>query len=178
MTFESERQAKAYATLQIAQDQSHNAIGDYARTQDSFANQMRVLKGEIQDLAVTFGRLLLPRIKELVAGTRKLIEWFTNLSERQKNLIIKIAAVVGAIGPLLIIIAKLATAVKVLIPIIMFFHKIPLVSNGKPIGTTLLPLLTIVSKKGSPIRGAPFCVVDNCGYCGSKFKFNKKSLTP
>ena len=37
-TDETERQRKAIATLAIAFEQSKNAVGDFARTQDSFAN--------------------------------------------------------------------------------------------------------------------------------------------
>lgn len=47
ITFESERQAKAIATLEIAMRQSKNAIGDYARTSGSLANQTRELKENI-----------------------------------------------------------------------------------------------------------------------------------
>jgi hypothetical protein len=59
LTFETERQAKAYATLQIAQEQSKNAIGDFERTSTSFANQMRILRANLEDFAVKVGAGLL-----------------------------------------------------------------------------------------------------------------------
>jgi hypothetical protein len=66
MTFETERQAKAYATLQLAQEQSKNAIGDFARTSDQFANQIRILQGRFQDLAVSLGNNILPYLTPFV----------------------------------------------------------------------------------------------------------------
>ena len=60
LTFETERQAKAFATLQLAQEQSKNAIGDFERSQDSFANQSRIAQGAIEDLKAAMGEGLLP----------------------------------------------------------------------------------------------------------------------
>ncbi len=60
MVFETERQAKAYATLLIAQEQSKNAIGDFERSSASFANQTRITSARLEDLKVTLGDQLLP----------------------------------------------------------------------------------------------------------------------
>jgi len=76
LTFETERQAKAYATLLIAQEQSKNAIGDFARTSDGFANQVRILRGEITDLAIEFGKELLPAGKAIITVIRQMLADF------------------------------------------------------------------------------------------------------
>ena len=47
--FETERQAKAQATLVIAIEQSKNAIGDFARTQHQLANLERLTASRIPD---------------------------------------------------------------------------------------------------------------------------------
>lgn len=60
LTNESENEKKAIATLALAYEQSKNAIGDFARSQESFANQTRILQASIQDLKVTVGSELLP----------------------------------------------------------------------------------------------------------------------
>lgn len=60
MTFETERQAKAQATLNIAMRQSKNAIGDFSRSSKSFANQTRIMNARIRDVTVQFGQILLP----------------------------------------------------------------------------------------------------------------------
>lgn len=60
------RQGKALLTLELAARQSQNAIGDFARSQDSYANQVRVLQAAIQDLSVAVGEELLPVATEAV----------------------------------------------------------------------------------------------------------------
>jgi hypothetical protein len=75
LIFETERQAKAYATLDIAIQQSKNSIGGYERESDSFANQTKLLKERLNDLAVVIGTALLP------AGG-KLVSFFIELTEK------------------------------------------------------------------------------------------------
>jgi hypothetical protein len=54
------RQTKAMLTLQSAIAQSRNAVGDFERSENSFANQTRVAWERIQDLASELGKALLP----------------------------------------------------------------------------------------------------------------------
>jgi hypothetical protein len=53
-------QAKAEATLTIAMRQSTNAIGDLARTQDSYANTQRRVANATEDVGLAMGGILLP----------------------------------------------------------------------------------------------------------------------
>jgi len=108
MVHASMRQAKAVATLQLATEQSKNSIGDYARTQDSFANQQRELTADITDTAVAFGQLLLPSAKRTLAVLRSGVLWVKGLSTAHKELILNIAKVAAVTGPTLLIFGKLA----------------------------------------------------------------------
>jgi hypothetical protein len=54
--------AKAQATLEIITEQSSNAIGDYARTQDSAANQMKRAGEATKELQVAIGTTLSPAL--------------------------------------------------------------------------------------------------------------------
>jgi len=58
-------QAKAEATLQIAMEQSKNAIGDYARTSDSAANTLKRAGEETKELQIAIGRNLSPSVAYL-----------------------------------------------------------------------------------------------------------------
>lgn len=66
MFFETERQAKAQATLDLALQQSKNALGDYARTQNEVANQERLRGTLIQNIQENIGAKLLPAYAEIV----------------------------------------------------------------------------------------------------------------
>lgn len=103
VTFATERQAKAQAALNIALRQSKNAIGDFARTSGGFANSLRDFKGEVEDLAVEFGEVLLPIATDILNNFLKpAIKWFRGLTKETKTYILITAGLVAAIGPLLI----------------------------------------------------------------------------
>ena len=110
LTFETERQAKAFATLQLAQEQSKNAIGDYERTQDSFANQFRLLQARASDLATEFGTIMLPTLNKMITIITKATESFSKIDEGTKRLIIGISVLVAGVGPLLLLIGGLTKA--------------------------------------------------------------------
>jgi len=109
MTFETERQAKAQATLDIALSQSTNAIGDYARTSGDFANQFRLLQSRTEDLANEFGAILLPIAAKLVAVLQNAIATLSQLNPETKQTILIFAGLAAAIGPLLVAVGFFAT---------------------------------------------------------------------
>lgn len=59
-------------TYQYIMQETANAQGDFARTSDSYANQMRVLEENINSLKLALGESLLPVMTELVS-------WFNSL---------------------------------------------------------------------------------------------------
>lgn len=111
LRFETERQAKAVATLQIAQEQSKNAIGDFSRTSQDFANQLRIAKARLSDMAVSFGKLLLPSALKVVKALKAMVERFTALSPETKKTILIIGGLVAALGPLLVILGFLTSTI-------------------------------------------------------------------
>ena len=123
MTFETERQAKAYATLLIAQEQSKNAIGDYQRTQDQFANKSRELNARLTDLAIVFGEKLLPMATKGISIITGLVEKITDWTERHPiltDILVKFCLALGILvgtGGLLILGAlafiKISGAIKI-----------------------------------------------------------------
>ena len=111
LRFESIRQAKAVATLQLATEQSSKAIGDFERTSQSFANQMRITRARLEDLGIQIGKILLPIAQRLLKTIKGWIEGFANLSPETKKTIVVVAGLVAIIGPLLLILGALVTTV-------------------------------------------------------------------
>jgi hypothetical protein len=72
------RQQKAMLTLEIAVSQSKNAIGDFARSQDAYANQKRIFEGNLEDLAVKLGDRLLPMMTAVVGAGNDIVEFLVN----------------------------------------------------------------------------------------------------
>jgi len=142
LTFESERQAKAFATLQIAQEQSKNAIGDYARTSDSFANKTRLLKARLSDLSVEFGKILLPAATKLVNILEKVIDKFSKFDDSTKRTIVVVAAIAAAIGPVLIVLGTLISSIKSVVAVLAVL-KAAILSN--PIGALAVAVTAVAS---------------------------------
>ena len=91
------------------------AQGDFSRTSGGLANQLRILKARIKDLAAQFGRYLLPMTLKWANGAQKLIGWIQGLSDGQKKLILIFAAVAAAIGPVLIGLSMMIPAISLLL---------------------------------------------------------------
>lgn len=137
MTFATMRQAKAFATLKIAQDQSKNAIGDYNRTQDQFANKARLLSARVLDMKEKFGKVMIPLALKLTNILIRLMEALSSLSPGAKKIILIIAGVVAVIGPLLIIIGLVVQVIPLLIA--------GFTALGVVFGAISLPVLAIVA---------------------------------
>lgn len=96
MTFETERQAKAYATLLIAQEQSKNAIGDYARTSEGLANRQRQLTAVTEDLQVQIGNVFTPILNDLTKAALDSAKGLRNFLDSAKG-IDKLSSVFSAV---------------------------------------------------------------------------------
>ena len=105
---------KAEAYYAESVKQSTNAIGDAARTSDSFTNKTRALQGKIKDLSAEIGENLLPIALKLVNKVADIIDSFLKLDERTQNIILTVAAVAAAIGPLLIIVGQMSMGIGAL----------------------------------------------------------------
>jgi hypothetical protein len=105
------KQAKAQATLEIAMEQSKNAIGDYARTSEQAANQSKLFRSRIQDVVIQFGENLLPIITPLLQKLNKFLTWLINIDSPLKDFVMISGLVAGGI-------AAIGLAVTALIPLV------------------------------------------------------------
>ena len=78
---------------------------------DNLPGQMTILKSQIEGLAISLGELLMPTIRSVVARIQAFVDKLNAMDETQKKQIIKIAAIVAAIGPLLLVGGKLLAGV-------------------------------------------------------------------
>ena len=105
------------AKLSGAIDNCDGASAKMADTmQDNLAGQLTILKSQLQELAIAFGEILMPAIRNIVSHVQAFIDKLNGMDEGTKQSIVKIALLVAAIGPLLIIIgttiSKVGTAMK------------------------------------------------------------------
>jgi len=138
LVFETERQAEAYATLELVQEQSTNAMGDYARTSESTANVMRAFKEQVIVLAEEFGENLLPAFTNILAKVIEGIQWFGSLDESTQGYILTTGLLVAALGPLIFAIGAVTTAVKALGVALLWL-------NANPIALVIIAIVAIGS---------------------------------
>ena len=86
-----------------------NAQGDFARTQDGAANQMRIFSQGLKELATEFGQILLPAFTKIVSAANNMINKFIALDDSTKKTILIVAGLAAAIGPVLLALGTIIT---------------------------------------------------------------------
>lgn len=83
------------------------AEGMAATMQDNLQGQITILMSQLQELAISFGEILMPTIREIVSKVQEFVDKLNDMDEGQKKNIIRVAALVAALGPLLVGIGKI-----------------------------------------------------------------------
>ena len=89
-----------------------NAQGDFARTQEGAANQMRIFTESLKEIGANLGQILLPAFTKMVTRVNGALKAFMDFDDRTKKIIITIAGVAAAIGPILIGVGQLPVLLK------------------------------------------------------------------
>lgn len=111
---------------------------------NNLSGAIEQLKGAIETLMIKLGEALIPVIQEVTKLITTWVEKLSQLSDEQIQQIVKIAALVAAIGPLLMILGKVITIVGSVIKIVSAI--VPAISAVMKIGGTLLTgIKTVVS---------------------------------
>ena len=129
-----------------------------ATMQDNLAGQLTILKSQIQELAISFGEMLMPAIRAIVSKVQAFVDKLNHMSEGQRKAILMVGMFVAALGPMLVTIGtviskvgiamqgfvKLATGVKNLGMAVKagtgFFGKL-----GAALGGISAPIMAVVA---------------------------------
>jgi len=90
-------------------ESTSNAQGDFGRTSGGAANQMRIFQESLKELSAKFGQVILPVFTKLVSFANGLLQKFAELSPSTKKLIVVLAGIAAALGPVLYILGTLMT---------------------------------------------------------------------
>lgn len=85
---------------------------------DNLQGQITILKSALEGLAISFGELLMPAIKQIVGWVQSFVDVLNGLDEGTKKTIVTIALIVAAIAPVLIIVGKVISAVGTIMTIV------------------------------------------------------------
>lgn len=93
----------------------NNSTGCAKNMADTMNNnlkgQLTILKSQLEELAISFGEMLMPMIRGVVSAIQGFVDKLNSMSNTQRTVILVIMAVVASIAPLLIAIGNLLGAI-------------------------------------------------------------------
>lgn len=119
--------------------------------QDNLAGQLTILKSQLEELAISFGEILMPIIREMIAKIQGFIDKLNALDPATKQTILKIGLMAATLGPLLIVIGKTISSIG---SMMTFISKIPTMiagaktafsTLGAAIGSISAPVVAVVA---------------------------------
>ena len=79
--------------------------------QDNLNGQLTILKSQLEELAISFGEMLMPVIRKVVTAVQGFVDKLNNMDEAQRKTIITIGLVIAALGPFLVILGTVISTV-------------------------------------------------------------------
>lgn len=86
----------------------------YAKQMQSFTNQTKILWNQLKILGIEIGSALVPYLQKFQDKIKELIKWWNGLSQSSKEYYMKMAAFIAALGPAILVIGKMSTALSIL----------------------------------------------------------------
>lgn len=119
--------------------------------QDNLAGQLTILKSQLEELAISFGEILMPVIRDIITKIQGFVDKLNALDPATKQTILKIGLMAAALGPLLIVVGKTISSIG---SMMTFISKIPTMiagaktafsTLGAAIGSISAPVVAVVA---------------------------------
>lgn len=86
--------------------------------QDNLKGQLTILKSQLEELAISFGEMLMPVIRSVVSAIQSFVYWLNGMDEGTRKVVVGVGLFVAALGPVLIIVGKVISAVGTIMTIV------------------------------------------------------------
>jgi len=128
---------KVIARYMTIMEMTKKAQGDLARTLDSPSNQLRMLKERMSMLGIEIGQKLIPIMQRLMSFANGLLNAWNNLNPATQDTILAVIGVTAAIGPLILVVGALTTALAFLAanPVVAVIGGIAALATGITVAT-------------------------------------------
>ena len=119
--------------------------------QDNLEGQVTILKSQLQELAISFGEILMPKIREIVSKLQAFMDKLNQMNPATKEVIIKIALIAASLGPLLIVLGKTISTIGSLmtfisnLPTLIASAKAAFAALSGALSGVLAPILAVVA---------------------------------
>lgn len=105
---EMTQQEKIMLRLQYIFSVTGNAQGDFARTSEGAANQMRIFQESLKEVGAELGSILLPAFTKAITKVNDLLKQFRELDKGTQQSIVQFGLIVAAVPPLIFALGQLA----------------------------------------------------------------------
>ena len=79
--------------------------------QDNLGGQITILKSQLEELAISFGEMIMPTLRKVVSAIQEFVDVLNKLPSGVKETILVVALLAAALGPVLIVIGKVMSSV-------------------------------------------------------------------
>lgn len=134
-------------------DKTKNAQGDFARTSDGTANQLRIMQETFKETSAEIGQNLLPIVTKIATKVSEWTKKFAELSPQTQKVILIIAAVVAVLGPLLMILGQVAMGIRAIAMAFSFLAANPVVLVVIGIILLIAALAFLIIKNWDTLKG-------------------------
>lgn len=83
----------------------------YDIANDNLQGQLTIIQSTLESLAISFGEILTPNVKQCAAWIQSLADTFNGLSDDSKQTIVRVSLITAAVGPTILIFGKAVTTV-------------------------------------------------------------------
>lgn len=130
--------------------EEYNGVSEQmaAVMQDNLGGQLTILKSQIQELAISFGEMLMPAIRAIVSKAQAFVDKLNNMSESQRKAVLTIGLIIAALGPLLVILGTVISKVGVAMQ-----GFVKLATGVKKLGVAVKAGTGIFGKLGAALGG-------------------------
>lgn len=97
-----------------------------------------------KNLGIQFGELLAPHLQVVLDKVQELITWFSGLDEETKKNIVTALGIAAAIGPVLMIVGQLVSAITTILPLITALGPVFTALTG-PVGLVIAAIAGVVA---------------------------------
>ena len=116
--------------------------------QDNLAGQLTILKSQLEELAISFGEMLMPAIRAIVSKIQAFVDKLNGMSESQRKAVLNIGLIIAALGPLLVILGTVISKVGVAMQ-----GFVKLATGVKKLGVAVKAGTGIFGKLGAALGG-------------------------
>ena len=116
--------------------------------QDNLGGQLTILKSQLEELAISFGEMLMPAIRAIVSRVQAFVDKLNGMSESQRKAVLTIGLIIAALGPLLVILGTVISKVGVAMQ-----GFVKLATGVKKLGVAVKAGTGIFGKLGAALGG-------------------------